>query len=101
MASRAAVVFREQALADLVQISSYIARSDPVAASRVIERIHRAIYNTLALLPKCGRLNRKVGAREYPVPRFPYLVIYVITDGKIDVVGVFHTRRDPKSKPRP
>jgi plasmid stabilization system protein ParE len=71
------VVFREEAVADLEEIARYIAQYDPTAPARVIARIHRTIYRTIAVLPLCGRLN------------------------PLEVVAVFHTARDPASKRQP
>ena len=95
------VVFREEALADLQQIADHIAEQDPRAASRVITRIHRVIYKTLCTLPLGGRLNPGTNTREYAVPGLPYLVVYLPHSDSIDVIGIFHTSRDPATKPRP
>jgi toxin ParE1/3/4 len=71
------VVFREEALADLEDIARYIARHNPDAAARVVGRIHRVIYRTIARLPLSGRLNRANGTREFAIPGLPYLIIYL------------------------
>ena len=62
------VVFREEALADLDEIARFIAGYDTAAANRVIARIHRTIYRTIAVLPLSGRLNPVNNTREYAVP---------------------------------
>jgi toxin ParE1/3/4 len=95
------VVFRQQAIDDLKAISDYISRDDRAAAARVVQRIHRTIFKTLAHYPHGGRIDRETGAREFPVPGLPYLVIFVPGDEVLDVVGIFQTSRDPDSKPRP
>jgi len=95
------VVFREESLADLDEIAQFIAQHDPTAADRVIARIHGTIYNTIDVLPLCGRLNPANNTREYAVPGLPYLVIYVPVGAAIDVVAVFHTARDPGTKRQP
>ena len=87
------VVFREEALADLDEIAQFIAQYDRSAADRVIARIHRTIYRTIAVLPLSGRRNPANNTREYAVPGLPYLVIYLPTADGIDVVAVFHTAR--------
>jgi toxin ParE1/3/4 len=97
----AAVVFRTQAIADLESISAYIRRENPGAADRVIARIHSVIFKTIAHFPLSGRLNPAAGAREFPVPGLPYIIIYVPHADIIDVVAIFHAARDPASKPRP
>lgn len=95
------VVFRQEALEDLMSISQFIASHDPAAADRVIARIHHVIYRTLSSFPKSGRFNRRTGAREFAVAGLPYLIIYVPQDGLIDIVAVFHTSRDPAKKRNP
>jgi toxin ParE1/3/4 len=74
---------------------------DPAAAGRVITRIHRTIYRTLAVLPLSGRLNPANSTREYAVPGLPYLVIYLPNADVIDIIAVFHTSRDPATKRQP
>lgn len=91
------VVFREEALADLDEIGTFIARSDAGAADRVVARIHRTIHRTIAVLPLSGRLTPTTNTREYAVPGLPYLLPAGDT---IDVIAVFHTARDPDTKRR-
>lgn len=95
------VVFREEAFADLDEIAQFIARHDPAAANRAVARIHKTIYQTIAVLPLSGRLNVANNTREYAVPGLPYLVIYLPTADVIDVIAVFHTARDPATKRQP
>jgi plasmid stabilization system protein ParE len=58
------------------------------------------IYRTLTLIPTAGRRNAAGTAREFPVPGLPYVVIYLATNEMVDVIGVFHTSRDPGEKPK-
>jgi plasmid stabilization system protein ParE len=95
------VVFRAESLADLEEITAFVSKQHPQAAARIVERIHRVIYRTLCTLPLGGRLNRANGTREYAVPGLPYLIVYLPGPDTIDIVGVFHTSRDPAAKPRP
>ena len=95
------VVFREEALADLDEIARFIAAYDTAAANRVIARIHRTIYRTIAVLPLSGRLNPANNTREYAVPGLPYLVIYLPAGDIVDIIAVFHTARDPGTKRQP
>ena len=95
------VKLRDEALADLESISNYISQFDSAAADRVIQRVHTAIHRTLTQIPSAGRMNVEGTAREYPVPGLPYLVLYVATAELIDVVGVFHSSKNPTDKPKP
>jgi toxin ParE1/3/4 len=93
------VVYRASALADLEDIASYIVEFEPDAAERVVRKIRDTIRNVLANHPYAGRANPDLGAREFSVVGLPYVIIYCVSETTLDVVGVFHTRRDPKSKP--
>ena len=93
------IVFREQALTDLEGISAYISQDNPAAAERVIKRIYTVIFNTIATFPRSGTQGDGL-AREFAVPGLQYLIVYIPTDAFIDVIGVFHSARDPASKPR-
>ena len=95
------VVFREEALADLDEISGHISQNDPLQADRVIQRIYDVIFGVLDVLPLSGRLNRADNTREFAVPGLPYLIIYVPLADVIDVVAIFHTSRDPGTKRHP
>ena len=92
------VGFRDEALEDLEEIASYIARDNPAAASSVIARIHDVIYGTLALLPQSGHAAH--GAHEFPVPHLPYIIVYKPANEGVDIIGVFHTSLHPESKRR-
>jgi toxin ParE1/3/4 len=95
------VIFRQEALADLDEIGRFITRDNPNAANRVIARIHKTIYQTIQRLPLSGRLNPTNSTREYAVPGLPYLVIYLPVGDIIDIIAVFHTARDPRTKRQP
>jgi toxin ParE1/3/4 len=95
------VVFREEALTDLEEIADYVSQQNPQVAARTIARIHRVIYKTLCTLPLGGRLNPTNSTREYAVPGLPYLIVYLPGPDSIDILGVFHTSRDPATKPGP
>ena len=94
------VVFREEALTDLEEIADFVSKQNPQAAARIIERIHRVIYGTLCTLPLGGRLNPTTNTREYAVPGLPYLIVYLPGPETVDILGIFHTSRDPATKPR-
>jgi len=55
----------------------------------------------LAHFPRAARLDEETGAREYVVRGLPLLIIYVAADDWVEIIGIFHTARDPEGKPRP
>ena len=92
------VRFRDEALQDLEEIASYIARDNPTTANAVIARIHSVIYGMLDLLPRSG--HAVYGAHEFAVPRLPYVIVYKQTNDGLDIIGVFHTSLHPETKRR-
>lgn len=78
---------------DLIGIWTYIAKHDPSAADRQLDRIDE-ICRLLALNPAAGprREDLAKGLRFYPVGN--YLVFYVMAPDSIIVVRVLHGARD-------
>lgn len=85
-----------EALDDLAEQISYIARNNPGAARRVTEIIDRAAL-ALGEMPT-GRPGRVAGTYEKSVTDLSYILAYVITQegGKeaVTIVRVIHTSRD-------
>jgi plasmid stabilization system protein ParE len=51
---------------------------------------------TIQRTPK-GFRERFENVRALKLKRFPFLVLYVLTQGRIDVINIFHTSRDPET----
>ncbi len=85
-----------EALDDLSEQISYIARNNPDAARRVTDTIDRAAL-ALGEMPT-GHPGRVAGTYENSVTGLPYILAYVITreGGKeaVAIVRVVHTSRD-------
>ena len=80
---------------DLLDVLDYIARDDPHAARRFVDRIDQAVGH-LASFPKAGRRPgnarlRRLGYRLLVVG--DYLVFYVITGRTVEVRRVLHGAR--------
>ena len=80
----------------LSEIHSYVARVNPAAADRILTRIITATAR-LEKFPYSARVGEAGGTRELVIPRLPYIVVYSVTDDVIEIHGVFHTARDPRS----
>ena len=78
---------------DLIEIWSYIAKDDPFAADRQLDRIDAAC-KMLAKNPQGGprREDLALGLRFYPVG--DYLVFYTVNETGITVARVLHGARD-------
>ena len=85
-----------EALEDLADQVSYIARDDPAAARRVADAIDRTAL-ALGEMPT-GRPGRATGTYEKSVTRLPYILAYGITqtggEEAVAIVRVIHTSRD-------
>ena len=81
---------------DMRGITRYILEreGDGEHAASVYLRI-RASVNRLASFPSSGRAGRVQGTREVLVEGLPYIVIYRIQEGIVEVLRVFHTSRAP------
>ena len=82
-------VWTRRALGELEDIQTYIAKDDPNAAARLIERIAALVETTLAEQPRIGRPGRVAGTREL-VARPSYILVYRVNADQIDVLAVRH-----------
>ncbi len=55
----------------------------------------RATIERLLLHPETGPLF-EAGTRRKHLVRFPYSIVYLQHEGRIDVVALMHHRRDPR-----
>jgi toxin ParE1/3/4 len=85
------VQYLKGALRDLGNIHNYIARDDPAAADRVVDRIRTAV-SRLESFPYSGRPGPR-GVRLLSVPDLPYIVIHRVDRDMVRIVAVFHTAR--------
>jgi addiction module RelE/StbE family toxin len=81
----------------LAEIFDYIAKENPSAAGRVMARILSATER-LERHPFSAPAGRVLGTRQLVVPNLPYVVIYVVGQNAIEIHGVFHTARHPRSR---
>jgi toxin ParE1/3/4 len=81
------------ALADLEEIFSYIARDNPWAAARLVERIER-VASLIAGQPYIGMATRDARFRRFPVGN--YLIVYEVG---VDEVIVQYVRHGARRRP--
>jgi toxin ParE1/3/4 len=88
-----------QALADLSEIHSYIARDNPDAARHVVGEIRQQV-EILVTQPESARPGRLPGSREFVIQKYPYIVAYCVKGDEVQLLLVVHTsRRWPKQMP--
>ena len=88
-----AVLWSTTAKAELEGIARYIARTSPLYAERLIDRI-LAHADQAAIFPEAGRMvpeGRRKGVRE--VFEGSYRIIYLVQTSRIDVLAVVHSRQ--------
>lgn len=89
------LVWSARARRDLDGILTYIAAENPQAARRVAERIRdaAAVLRTHPLIGRQGAAD----TREVAVTRYPYVIVYRITEAGAEIARVLHTSRDRPS----
>lgn len=77
---------------DLIEIWAYIARDNPKAADRLLDRLDRKSI-ALAKTPYLGMARNDIaeGVRHFPVGN--YLILYRAHDDGVEVVRYVHGRR--------
>ena len=83
------VIWLDPALDDLRLVQTYIARENPSAAKRVVQRVVQAVHS-LSKLPHMGRPGRVVGTREQMVLDTPFIVPYRVEKDRLEVLRVLH-----------
>jgi toxin ParE1/3/4 len=86
------VKWLKRALENLDQEAEYIARDNPQAAARVVQRITASV-DGLAIHPALGRAGRVAGTRELVISGTPYLVPYRVRGGTVEILRIFHGAR--------
>jgi len=81
-----------RALRNLDEEAEYIARDNPLAATRIVERIATGVER-LAIHPASGRPGRVPGTRELLVSGTPYIVPYRVRGETVEILRVFHAAR--------
>ena len=82
------VIFSAEALADLVDIRTYIGNDNPYAASRIAVQIVAAC-DRLEYLPERGRPGLVSGTREITTV-WPYVIVYRIRPDEVEIVRIWH-----------
>ena len=86
------IVWTEPAVYDLAAARDYIARENPRAADRQVERVLAAVAGLLQF-PEIGRPGRRTGTRELVINRTPYIAAYRLHGDTIEILRVMHSRQ--------
>jgi toxin ParE1/3/4 len=74
---------------DLENITDYLFEKTPGNATRLVRKLYEA-PSALRTFPNRGRLGRIKGPRELVVPSSPFIVIYRVTRGTVNIVRILH-----------
>lgn len=91
------VRYRQQALIDLAQISSYLNERSPLGAQNVLGAIYAAI-GQIAQNPLSARKTSDPAVRVKVVRRYLYKVFYSLGENEVEVLHVRHGARRPWEK---
>lgn len=86
------VVWGDGAQADFEAAIEYLRAQSPMGATRMGERILEAV-GLLERFPELAPPSKHRGLRQLVVPRTPYLVIYRIKAGQIEIRAVVHAKQ--------
>lgn len=86
------------ALADLIEAQDHIAADNAGAARAVAQRVWDAADH-LRSNPQIGRPGHVVGTREWVVARTPYLMVYRVQGDSIEILRLWHSRRNWQNEP--
>ena len=89
----ARVVFAPAALADLLEIGTYVARDSPAAAAKLVATFKRQAAS-LAEAPGIGRVRPEFGAQLRSFAVGKYVIFYSAIDGGAAIIRVLHGARD-------
>ncbi|WKL55751.1 type II toxin-antitoxin system RelE/ParE family toxin [Asticcacaulis sp. ZE23SCel15] len=81
------------ARADMRQAFNFIRAENPQSADKLITAIQKSI-SLIETKPFIGRFDPEDNTREWSIPRWPYVIVYRVSGENIDVLRVWHTRRD-------
>jgi addiction module RelE/StbE family toxin len=84
--------YTRRALNQLDSILLWIARDNPTAANKQIDRIEQSI-ELLERFPKMGHTGKSAGTLELVVPGTPYIVVYRLAPDVIQILSVADGRR--------
>lgn len=81
-----------RALENLDEEFAYVARDDPEAAARLVERIASSVER-LKNHPASGRPGRLPNIRELVIAGTPYIIPYRMRGQTVEILRVFHGAR--------
>ncbi|MGH9612222.1 MAG: type II toxin-antitoxin system RelE/ParE family toxin [Bryobacteraceae bacterium] len=91
------VVWSRKAIRHLIALRKYIAKDSEQNAVLIAGRILDAV-DLLIAHPQIGRAGRVFGTRELIVPGMPYVIPYRVRGEHLEILAIFHGRREWPAK---
>ncbi len=76
---------------DLEAQFEYIQRENPAIVSHIATLIKKAT-NSLDTFPHLGRDGVVAGTKELVIPRLPFVCVYRVRDGQVEILRLLHER---------
>ncbi len=87
------VLWLGSAVADLDRILRHIEQDSLQGAHAVALAIRRGANTLLQEHPRAGRAGRLKGTRELVIPSTPYILVYRLRRGRIEVLRIVHGKQ--------
>ncbi|MGK7880208.1 MAG: type II toxin-antitoxin system RelE/ParE family toxin [Crocosphaera sp.] len=87
------IVWLSLAVKDLREIRAYIAPESPLAATKIANKIQKAV-TSLGEMPKLGRVGRVFGTRELVISQTSYIVVYRVSQNRVEILRILHGARE-------
>ena len=87
------LIWSTQAQQELLDIADRYEEIDPDLANAIVDRVEASV-SPLLDFPRLGAIIDRNGARKWRVPRTPFILLYDVTDERIEVLSVSHARSD-------
>ncbi|MGI8926586.1 MAG: type II toxin-antitoxin system RelE/ParE family toxin [Tepidiformaceae bacterium] len=81
-----------QARLEATEVREFISRNNPTAAQAVARRIGAAT-GRLRQHPNIGRSGSQAGTREVVVTGTPYVIVYRVVKGRVEILRLRHGAR--------
>lgn len=88
------IAWTRPALRDLPAIWAYVAQDKPDAAARLVACLKEAA-DLLSEQPHIGRAGRIAETRELVVSGTPYILVYRVRAGRVQILAALHGMRRP------
>ena len=81
-----------QSVKDLKSILEYIAKDDIEASNKMAMIFYSNIEN-IGKFPKIGMKGRVKNTREFFIPKYPYVIVYLEDNCNIVILRILHAHR--------